>query len=351
MPTLARSCVPFLLLLAACGSTTSTGGGTADAAAQADVSAADTASSDDATGGSDVTSAADVPAVNALPSGDLQGDLADGDILQGDYTLSGALVIPADATVQILAGTTITSPSFSITVNGTLKIVGIKDKPVTISGPDTGKAWNGLRVAGTLTASWLDISYASINVQSSNATAVMDLDHCHVHHAQQYNIVVRGVSKFSRLLVESPRTASDMTYNIGVKGGTMTLEDSILQDTPNEVIITDSGANIVVHYNKLNTGHCGVHFNDTATAEVLHNEFKGNQYGLMLFGVAKAEIHDNNFSETLNQEIAETAAQTTKVNLTGNFWADNKNFVIQGAQPDASGELSAASTGVGPRPE
>ncbi len=350
-PLFVQSAVGALVFCLACGTTAASGGASVADAGAKDIAATDVdAAASDGAAGTDAA-AADVAVVTPLPAGDLAGELSDGDVLQGDYTLTGTLTIPAGASVQVLAGTTITSPSFTITVNGTLTVLGTQASPVVISGPATGKAWNGIHVAGTLTASWLEVSYGIINIQSVNANGILTLDHCHVHHGQLYNIVCRGVSNLSRMLVESPRTPADTTYNIGVEGGTLTLEDSTIQDTPNECIICENGGTLYVHYNNLATGHCGIHFNDTASAEVLHNAFTGNQYGMMLMGVAAAEMHGNNFTQSINQEIAEGSTQTAKLNLTGNFWGDNKNFVIQGATPDTSGALSTAATDAGPRPE
>jgi hypothetical protein len=344
----------------ACGTTASGGGGTfvADTGSGAK-DAADAAQGEDVPGedvqATDSTAGSDVATVDAAPSnlvapGDLAGTLNDGDQLQGDYTLTGALTIPQGAVVTFLAGTTITSPSFGIAVKGDLTLLGTQATPVVISGPLTGKAWAGIHVAGSLTASWFDVSGATINIQSDNA-ALLTLDHGHSHHAQQYNILSRGESNFSRLEVDSPRAASDATYNIGVSGGTMTLEDSNLHDTPNECIVSQGNCTLFVRYNLLDTGHCGIHFNATKSAEVLHNEFKGNLYGMMVFGVAQAEVHGNNFSESSQLEIAANSAQTAAVNFTGNYWDDKKNFQLGGAQLDSSGELSAPATDVGPRPE
>ena len=340
----------------ACGSTTAGGGSfVADTSADSGQTGTD-AAQDDAAQSTDGTTAADIatvdtaPPANLVPPGDLSGSLPDGAQLQGDYTITGTVTIPAGAAVTILAGTTITSASTGISVKGDLLIQGKKDAPVVISGPLTGKAWAGIHVTGTLTASWFDVSGAIINIQS-DANAVLTLDHGHSHHAQQYNLLSRGQSNFSRLEVDSPRSASDATYNIGVSGGTLTLEDSNLHDTPNECIVSQSNATLFVHYNLLDTGHCGIHFNPTKSAEILHNEFKGNQYGMMVLGLAQGEVHGNNFSQSSQLEIAANSAQTAAVSFTGNYWDDGKNFQLGGAQLDSSGELTAPATDVGPRPE
>ena len=237
-----------------------------------------------------------------------------------------------------------------LVVKGVLNVKGSKDAPVVVTGPSTGKAWSGIVVSGTMTATWLEVSQAVINVQSQ-AGATLTLDHCHMHHAEQYNLLSRGASTLTRMLIEQPRKGANATFNLGIKGGEVVLMDSVLRETPNECVLSEDNATLTAHYNQFDTGHCGVHFNTTKSAELLNNQFKGNLYGLMIFGVGQAEIHGNNFTASSTLEILANNAQKTSVDATGNYWGDKKKFALAGAKIDTGGALSAPATDVGPRPE
>jgi len=299
---------------------------------------------------SGVDAAADAPTANLVPPGAIGGELPSGAELDGAYTLSDTLIIPSGALVKIRAGTTLTSPSFGIAVHGGLVVAGSKAAGVVISGPATGAAWLGIRVDGTLQASYLEVAQAVINVQS-DASGTLQLDHCWLHHGQDYNALSRGESTLTRMLIELPRAGAKMTYNLGIKGGTLSVTDSILRDTPNECILAEGQSHLTAHYNLLDTGHCGIHFNATATADVQHNQMKADQFGLMVFGLGAGKINGNNFSESVQLEIYSGKGQNTPVDAKGNYFADKKHFELGAAQFDTSGELDAPATDVGPRAE
>ncbi len=340
--------VPWLALLAFSACTAAANSG-AYVAPQDAATSQDAATTPDTAAAAD-TAAVDVAAANILAPGAIGGELPDGAELDGAYTLSDDLVVPGGALVKIHAGTTISSPSFGITVHGGLIVQGSKDKTVVVSGPESGAAWAGIHVDGTLQASYLEVSQAVINIQS-DASGTLQLDHGWLHHGRDYNALSRGESTLTRMLIEQPRQGAQMTYNLGIKGGTLTLEDSTLRNSPNECILSEGQSHLNVHYNLLDTGHCGIHFNATASADVQHNEMKGDQFGLMIFGLGAGKINGNNFSESVQLEIYSGTGQNAAIDATGNYFADKKHFELGAAQIDTSGDLGAPATDVGPRPE
>lgn len=341
--------------------------GAATGVAAPDAAAADAAPSQDAAAAADQgapaqdavaaadssadASVADTPSANLLAPGPIEGELFDGIELSGAYTLTGAVVVPAGAVVLVHAGSTFTSPFHGITVEGTLVLNGTKAKPVILLGPASGPAWLGVKVSGKLLASHFEVAYATTNVEST-ATGTLELDHGFLHHAVKFNLLSRGKSELSRLLIEKARAAAKDTFNLGVLGGSTTLEDSILRDTPNECILAEGKCTLVARYNLLNSGHCGIHFNGTAQADVSHNEFKGNLYGLMLFGLQAGSITGNNFFDSAKLEIlSDSNTQPKPVVATGNYWGDKKKFYLDGAKIDSSNALAQPATDVGPREE
>lgn len=328
--------------------------GTAGDAAAQDAAATDSGLADDIAATADAVAKDAVLASDSgspakiLAPGPIQGELPDGIELSGAYTLIGAVVVPAGAVVKVQAGSTLTSPLYGISVVGTLVLKGTRTQPVTMLGPSSGPAWAGIHVSGKLKASHFEVAYATTNLEST-ATGTLELDHGSLHHAVKFNVLSRGTSDLSFMLVEMARQGAKDTFNLGIKGGIVTIEDSVLRNSPNECILAEGKCKLVARYNLLDTGHCGIHFNGTEMAEVRHNQFKGNLFGLMLFGLHSGIIQGNNFLESVSLEILSGAGQSQPVVATGNYWGDKKNFSLDGAQVDSSGGLKVPATDVGPR--
>jgi hypothetical protein len=223
--------------------------------------------------------------------------------LCGDVQLAMNKTIAASKITEVCAGATVTAAAgVSITIQGTLRVVGTMAMPAKFQGAQHGSmGWAGIVIAG---GGSLQMTYGEIHDAVMPITAQPKSD---------FNV--------DHLLIDNSRDMlaldSDGTINHGVFHGLAnaqttdpinvgdkapTASPSILNTTIDKGggkdYITVSGAQSKAVFDHLDlTGaHCAFHFNSGSGITISNSNIHTNAYGLMVEGSVNTKITHNNFT-------------------------------------------------------
>lgn len=285
----------------------------------------------------------------------LQGEITEDLALSGQIEFNADATIAAGATVTIAAGSEVSaSEGVSITVHGSLQILGTADSRITIH-PSAGPllptdavqgAWSGLLVE----------SGGSVKLSHVDGSGVATLVYCK-SGALQCELEAIGFNTVGNIVVAEAATsivASNIETlgTISVRGtGSLDIVDSRIFNSGHDIIVA-SGGDLRIDHSEIGgaTGsyeHCNLHIGAANSVNVTNSNITSAVYGLMIGGVTGAVFNNNNFTLNESQDVLEVGT-VSDIDLSGNYWANGAPEAL-GDNYDVSGPLAVEVADAGPR--
>lgn len=274
------------------------------------------------------------------------------DVAAGDQsgTWCGALRVSADVTVPVgetltvCAGATVSfADGAGLTVRGTLRVEGTAAAPVFFYAAPAA-TWPGVSAAGTIVATYLDVSGASVGIETLAGASVM-VTRGWLHDCT-YGLRIGGGGTFDHVAVLGGSTTA-------ISGGALVMTDSII-DLDHPTLSPDctnfGGGGATLTHVRFTGCHCPLHIEHTDTDLTITDSLFDGASVAMMIADTRATAHGNAFiaAGTGIQDIGGGIV----ADVSGNYFeAPNVLSTTMAAQFTGTDvRLDARPADVGPRP-